>query len=1007
MQLDPLLEQIDWFFTSPSWTLTYPNTMVNPLARPTSDHVPCVISVGTSIPKAKIFRFEDHWIRMPGFMEVVDNIWAIHCHGDSAKIISAKFKLLRQGLKKWSTSISTLNRLVDNCNEIILMLDNFEELRPLHISEWNFRKIVKNRLQHLLNCKKDYWKKRCTTRWAKLGNENTAFFHSMATIRYRKNTIASLTRADGSVSFEHQEKAGILWQAYRDRLGCSAPIDTAFDFSNYVQPSASLDDISAPFTEDEIDKIVMSLPAHKAPGPDGFSGLFIKTCWHIVRFDFYRLCREFWEGTVNLQSINDAYITLIPKMNSPEGPNDYRPISLLNISLKILTKLLANRLQSRILNLVHVNQYGFLKSRSIQDCVAWAYEYIHQCKQARKEVVILKLDFAKAFDTIEHQAIINILKCWGFDDRWIGWVQTIFGTAFSSVLLNGVPGKKFPCRRGVRQGDPFSPILFVAGADLLQSMVNQLARSDGLTPPLPIPNTDFPIVQYADDTLLILQACPMQLTALKDLLRVFSAATGLKVNYSKSCLMPVNIDEQRLQHLANTFGCATGSLPFTYLGLPLGTTRPTVQDLSPIVDQMERRLNASARFLDYGGRLQLVNSVLSTLPNHYLTSLKIHKTIINIADRSRRHCLWAKDAESSSVNSLAAWSMVCRPKRYGGLGVTNFELQNKALLLKQLHKFYSQMDVPWVKLVWSLYDTASPPHAQTKRGSFWWRDVFSLVDIYRSISSCDIRDGKSVLFWKDFWHSEGMLCSNFPRLFSYALNEDISVGEIVSSSDIYSLFALPLSVQADAELVQLQELNQQVTLLPQGPDVRIFQWGNANYTASKLYNFMFGAFPIDPAIQEIWKSKCLPKLRVFSWLLLMDRLNTKELMQRKHWQIDSGTHCMLCNSHQEESRDHLFFSCSFAKSCWDMISIRWENNLNISARFSTAKRQFRGPCFMEIVACAAWNVWKERNDFIFRNQRPSLARWRVRFQSDISLHQFRVKETLVQPLLDWIRFSFI
>ena len=191
-QLDPLVEQIGWFFTSPSWTLKYPNTMVNPLARPTSDHVPCVISVGTTIPKAKIFRFEDHWIRMPGFMEVVDNIWAIHCHGDSAKIISGKFKLLCQGLKKWSTSISTLNRLVENYNEIILMLDNFEELRPLHISEWNFREVVKNILEHLLNCKKDYWKKRCTARWAKLGNENTSFLHSMATIRYRKNSISSL-----------------------------------------------------------------------------------------------------------------------------------------------------------------------------------------------------------------------------------------------------------------------------------------------------------------------------------------------------------------------------------------------------------------------------------------------------------------------------------------------------------------------------------------------------------------------------------------------------------------------------------------------------------------------------------------------------------------------------------------------------------------------------------------------------------------------------------------------
>ena len=110
-------------------------------------------------------------------------------------------------------------------------------------------------------------------------------------------------------------------------------------------------------------------------------------------------------------------------------------------------------------------------------------------------MVILKLDFAKAFDTIEHQAILKILRCWGFDDRWISWVQSIFSSGTSSVLLNGVPGKKFPCPRGVRQGDPFSPILFVAGADLLQSMVNHLVEQGVLHHPLPIPGADFPIVQ--------------------------------------------------------------------------------------------------------------------------------------------------------------------------------------------------------------------------------------------------------------------------------------------------------------------------------------------------------------------------------------------------------------------------------------------------------------------------------------------------------------------------------
>jgi hypothetical protein len=202
----------------------------------------------------------------------------------------------------------------------------------------------------------------------------------MATIRYRHNSLSSLTRQDGSIAVDHTEKAGILWQTFRDRLGFSSPIDQNFRFSDYIQPASDLNSLSAPFLHSEIDNLVAELPSDKAPGPDGFNGLFIKTCWPIIKYDFYRLCHDFWEGNVNLQSINDAFITLVPKVHSPQCASDYRPISLLNICLKLLTKLLSNRLQLKILDLVHIKQYGFLKSRTIQDCVAWAYEYIHQCK---------------------------------------------------------------------------------------------------------------------------------------------------------------------------------------------------------------------------------------------------------------------------------------------------------------------------------------------------------------------------------------------------------------------------------------------------------------------------------------------------------------------------------------------------------------------------------------------------------------------------------------------------
>jgi hypothetical protein len=210
--------------------------------------------------------------------------------------------------------------------------------------------------------------------------------------------------------------------------------------------------------------------------------------------------------------------------------------------------------------------------------------------------------------------MLKIMKQMGFDDKWIKWITIIFQSGMSSVLLNGVAGRQFHCKRGVRQGDPLSPLIFVLAADLLQSAINKAFREGSLSAPFsPHYGMDFPVIQYADDTLIVMPASAQQVVVMKNILEKYAASTGLKINFHKSSLIPINLSDAMAANIAHTLGCSIASMPFTYLGLPLGTTKPTVQDLMPLVDRIERRVSATFLMMSYSGRVTVVNSLLSSI----------------------------------------------------------------------------------------------------------------------------------------------------------------------------------------------------------------------------------------------------------------------------------------------------------------------------------------------------------------------------------------------------------
>ncbi|XP_073357829.1 uncharacterized protein [Aegilops tauschii subsp. strangulata] len=289
MQDAPLLEKLDWCFTSEAWTLAYPSTIA-------------------------ILLFENHWLLHHDFKDLVSRIWTQEVtEKDSAKRIAVKLKRLRKGIKIWAKNKSDLKKIIENSNFMILCYDAIEEFRPLSTIEANGRYIVKAHLAKILEHQRIYWKQRATIRQIQVGEANTKYFQEKATVKFRHNSIAMLKDEAGNEHHDHNAKAAILFRAFKERLGTSVTTQNPLLLHHLLQQHEDLHTLENPFTKEEIDKVVKEMPNDKSPGPDGFNAAFTKHCWDIIAEDFYTLIQEFYNGTVNLQSINYSFVTLIPK----------------------------------------------------------------------------------------------------------------------------------------------------------------------------------------------------------------------------------------------------------------------------------------------------------------------------------------------------------------------------------------------------------------------------------------------------------------------------------------------------------------------------------------------------------------------------------------------------------------------------------------------------------------------------------------------------------------------
>jgi hypothetical protein len=279
---------------------------------------------------------------------------------------------------------------------------------------------------------------------------------------------------------------------------------------------------------------------------------------------------------LELFRLNFGEIILLPKVNEDERIQQYRHIYLLNISFKIFTKVATVRLNTVADHVIRPSQTAFMQGRNILDGVVVLHETPRELHRKKLNGVILKIDFEKAYDKVKWFFLQQTLRMKGFSDEWCALINSFVLGGSVSIKVNYDVGKYFQTKKGLRQGDPLSPVLFNIVADMLAIMIERATSEGQIEGVIPhLVDGGLSILQYADDTILFMDHDIEKTRNLKLILSVFEHLSGLKINFHKSELFCFSEAQDNVAEYAELFGCGQGQFPIRYLGIPIHYQRLT------------------------------------------------------------------------------------------------------------------------------------------------------------------------------------------------------------------------------------------------------------------------------------------------------------------------------------------------------------------------------------------------------------------------------------------------
>lgn len=988
------LSKLDRFLVCSEFLALWPCAKVTALPRLLSDHCPIVLSLKNTDFGRTPFRFFNSWLEIPGFESFVKNIAdKFVFSGPSDLALAEKLKWLKGRMRLW-INVERKKRDVKllQARKKLEVLEVSADSRVLDASELESRAESKKIIFEEERLKAIDAKQKSRVKWAVDGDENSKYFHHIIRMNSASNRIHGIS-VDGSWVSDPFTVKNKIAEFFVEKFALKRLSKPLFDCPGIgrlsSEESSALD---SEFSLEEITAAVWDCEGDKAPGPDGLNFAFIKKFWSLLKADFLKMFTDFYiNGTVS-EGCFSAFIALIPKGRDQATLSDYRPISLVGVLNKVLSKVLVLRLKNVLSRIISEEQTAFISDRNILDGPLILNETIAWMKRFKRKGLFLKVDIAKAYDSLRWDYLDDVMRQMNFSSKWRGWVMSIVRNSRASVLVNGSPTYEFSCECGLRQGDPLSPFLFIIAMEGL-SCIMKRASLLGAFHGIRVADSG-PLLShfmYADDVVFCGEWSIFNALNLRRLLRGFFLVTGLKISSKKSCLYGVGVDDNEVSQLAMMIRCSPGRLPFNHLGVPIACNMNLVRNWNVVIEKFQKRLSRwKAKSLSYGGRITLLKSVLSSLPLYYFSIYRAPIQVVDSLERLRRIFFWGGTEDVDKMSWLA-WEKVVAPIEYGGVGLGSLRDANLGLLSKWWYRFKENQGALWRKVVWSIHATGRGWNYMPMKASIGgtWKQIANIpsllgrlnVDVQQIVKG-KLKSGDTILFWHDVWLSDTSLANKYPALFALERNRLCYVADrlIQVNNSFQWVWDWRRNALDNSEQEQLAELLDELNGVVLQPGSDSWEWltgTEVGFSVKGIKRSLFDASNQLPKTDFVWCNWVPKKVGIVAWRAYLDRLPTAEALARRHIMVESQV-CRVCGL-TVETVDHLFTGCAALAEVWQAVfdwcrvpqSFVFHVKDLVTLHLSAMSGNRQKKVFHGVILTTVWSIWRARNDLIFNAKQVS------------------------------------